>query len=284
MSRRKGQVIGLLALLGMAGLAWLFWPRERPLLSVATKVASVDGWMIDRGPDACMAWGWVSDHEILHLYEKRNGREFFRLDTTTGLRTPLPALTKLFNDTHGDPDGFEVSPDGRKVLWIGMQRGRDVERPLTYIAPLDATSYERRPLGEQNGYARWKGDSPAWVRMEELMPDRPPGAVPPGMAVQDLRLSPRGDRLAWKLSQPATPRLPDLLSRWFPSIKPPAKTLLSLWVSRADGREMHKIGSIERREETNELFMLEPDDIRWTPDGKRLSFIYRNALYVVPAE
>ena|SRR5579871_5556216 len=93
------------------------------------------------------------------------------------------------------------------------------------------------------------------------------------------RLSPQGDRLAWVLILDNAPPEPAWLQRlrsWFGQGK---QRTMGLWVSGLDGSAMREIGHIAYRP-GDEV----PQDIRWTPDGKRLSFLYKGALYTVPVD
>ncbi len=89
-------------------------------------------------------------------------------------------------------------------------------------------------------------------------------------------LSPQGDRLAWLIVREYTP----------PGQR--KQRMIGLWVSRLDGSGMQEIGHMDYQpndfghrgyEPKKEV----PQHLRWTPDGKRLSFQYQGALYTVPA-
>jgi hypothetical protein len=53
-------------------------------------------------------------------------------------------------------------------------------------------------------------------------------------------------------------------------------------VCRVDGSEMHEVGTW--LEEVNPNTILDLENLRWLPSGKRLSFFCENALYTVPAD
>ncbi len=120
---------------------WLLLPRERLLLERARPVTSAHGWSVDRGPDACTFYAWLSDHEVLCTHARsvtRTGFDgidwdpaerwkpkdvptlcFCRRDVGTGREEVLQGLTDSFHKTHGDIDGVSLSPDGRWLLWDG---------------------------------------------------------------------------------------------------------------------------------------------------------------------
>jgi hypothetical protein len=89
--------------------------------------------------------------------------------------------------------------------------------------------------------------------------------MPPSIAaIDDMVVSPRCDHVAWKLFARERP--------W-----------AGLWVSRLDGSDMHEVGGVPITRPltlTDRLFY----DIQWRPDGKYLSFVYEDSLYVIPAE
>ncbi len=70
------------------------------------------------------------------------------------------------------------------------------------------------------------------------------------------------------------------LHRVVPKIQAPPTPLLRLWVSGLDGHSWQEIGQIKDTSSDMEGFPL--SGLNWLPDGKRLSFIYKNTLYTVP--
>ncbi len=337
---------------------WFVWPRPPKLMDRARKVASVKGWMIDRGPDACMAWGWISDRELIFLRQNGPRPAFYRHDIVTGVESSIPALTKLFLTTGADPDGIQVAPDGQYVLWNGYhaEDGRIVG------ARIDGGEFFRGPNGLR-GFARWLGDSRHWfelgmkvsvfadaricsiaaggssariniraahpinnsssyggneivrgiqgscdriltndwsyraittstrVSISELnlasgfSPTRTYSVqIPQGRYACDVITAPRGDQIAWKFAFENHEGVIDVLSRWLPRFRAPCQTV-ALYVSSVNGSNMHDLGRMESIDnKSDEVFMREPDYIKWTPDGKHLSFIYRDSLYLVSTE
>lgn len=100
-----------------------------------------------------------------------------------------------------------------------------------------------------------------------------------------------GERMLWRLStehQPTSPAWSKWLGRFFPISSRPWLTK-GLWVSHVDGSGMHEIGNWAEDDVSGDSLDADmeketkPEDFRWVPGGKLLSFEYRGALYTVPA-
>ena len=86
-------------------------------------------------------------------------------------------------------------------------------------------------------------------------------------------VSPRGDRLAWLFHfEQKVPQL--VFSKFFPFVDTRSRYSTALLVSRLDGTAPITVGHLQPGEEIG--------NIQWTPDGQRLSFVYRGALWTVP--
>ncbi|HLK60450.1 MAG TPA: hypothetical protein VKU00_28065 [Chthonomonadaceae bacterium] len=120
--------------------------------------------------------------------------------------------------------------------------------------------------------------------------------APGGHRVTQILFSPHGDRILWKLSER---RQASIISQMIQQVthKFNAGTeRVSLWVSRLDGSEMHEIGGVNNPTllersgpidlETGEYYWGPPipRQLRWSPDGKRISFTYNRAIWTVPAD
>lgn len=107
-------------------------------------------------------------------------------------------------------------------------------------------------------------------------------SLPLGAEGGSLVPSPRGDRLAWFMVEKENTFWSEQILRWLPHDMPfGPRYSLSLWVSRSDGRGMRKLGKL-KTEPTLQFRLL--NMLRWTPDGKRLSFLHDNALWTVPVD
>jgi hypothetical protein len=108
---------------------------------------------------------------------------------------------------------------------------------------------------------------------------------PPCQREDEVALSPDGRKLAWLVYRR------DLTQGGPPSTMKEADTFIGaeeMWVSQADGTGMKRLGWLPTRP-----YHEDPDDrfqsgdvkvLRWTPNSKHLSFIYRQALYTVRAD
>lgn len=96
-------------------------------------------------------------------------------------------------------------------------------------------------------------------------------------------LSPRGDRLAWIMRETRVPAVSTFWQRVRALLSGGAHPRIGLWVSGVDGSGLREIGHIDQDPRQNRLPDV-PRVVRWTPDEKRLSFLYHGALYTVTAD
>ena len=98
--------------------------------------------------------------------------------------------------------------------------------------------------------------------------------VPANMDVQEVSLSPDRKLLAWKFTvKPLPLGLKATINSGY--VRRSAPTLAGLWVSDLNFNHLREIGTLDIRDD-------HVSNLRWTPDGKRLSFIDGDALYTVP--
>ncbi len=99
----------------------------------------------------------------------------------------------------------------------------------------------------------------------------------------DPRLRTRGGDTALSLARRnCQASVARLLGHVFPHTETESDEKLGIWVSRLDGSAMREIGYVRVAAPADGSC---PDDItylQWLPDGKRLSFLYRGALWIVP--
>jgi len=104
--------------------------------------------------------------------------------------------------------------------------------------------------------------------------------------VTGLVLSPRGDRLAWRIHESGWRSwlpgfLQDVLVRLSrPEWIPRERSSVGLWVSRADGSDLRLVG----RERTTQQEPRGFDALCWSPNGTRLLFRLDSRLYTVSAK
>jgi hypothetical protein len=104
--------------------------------------------------------------------------------------------------------------------------------------------------------------------------------APPGTDVRELVLSPQQDRLAWLVYSARVPVITRLLGRVLPSFRKYGRPVLrlSIFVSKIDGTGLHEVGY----QPVGNLGG--PHHLRWAPDGRNLSFLLNNGLYLIPVD
>jgi hypothetical protein len=110
-----------------------------------------------------------------------------------------------------------------------------------------------------------------------------PLEVPDDSAVIDVTMSPitapHGPRMAYIVERRSRPSSIGILQRLFDWIGRKRKNRVELYTSRVDGTSMRKVGSLSYDDPKDALTAL-----RWTPDGKRLSFVHHDTLWTVPVD
>jgi len=320
-------------------------------------VTSARGWSVDRGPDACTTYCWLSDHEVLHFGSgSHGGTSLFRADVRSQSQTECRRLAVLFRETHGDPDGLVASPDARYVLWHGssqnmvlasvdgntlrqyFSRAREVGeyywlgtigsrwiailseyeyhvRPFvrtTVRDPdvptqdptviVDRASFDVRPGGvvTQDGDglhllgSEWGSESPRAVsqfaqlsRYSLIAPHKPPQVVkwrlPRNAVVVGRAISRDARRVAWLLHIDTVSPFEELLDRLLRRT-PKERPTLGIWVSEVEQPGIEEIGHLAVTGPHPESpDMLDGDTLQWLPGSKKLSFVYKDQLYVVDA-
>ena len=112
----------------------------------------------------------------------------------------------------------------------------------------------------------------------------------------------RGDRMLWKLLERRQPGIINqVLHRLMPSFNAYGVDRVSLWVSRIDGSDIHEVGGVNNPglrlgtveslsgptdPETGEYEWGAPvpHKIRWAPDGRRIGFVYKSAIWTAAVE
>jgi hypothetical protein len=100
--------------------------------------------------------------------------------------------------------------------------------------------------------------------------------------IGEEQLSPDGDRIAWLLIRPADETM--LRIRRMLPFGPTMnfRVRKEIWVSRLDGSQMRPLAAGDPMER-NAPSPDQPQFIRWTPDGKSISYLYKGAIWAVPA-
>ncbi len=131
-----------------------------------------------------------------------------------------------------------------------------------------------------NGLPTQSAPTPLMTRKQKL---------PEGATLLESKIS-RQQGIVYHLAVARMPSLFAWLNRLSPTFALKSTLTEELWVSRADASEMHEIGYVPVKLEAqgNAVGIGVPEyflgDIRWLPDGKQISFVYGNSLYVMSAE
>lgn len=105
-----------------------------------------------------------------------------------------------------------------------------------------------------------------------------------GRGTEEICLSPDGDRLAWMMHARAEETTLSLfLARWIPSLYQSPHVRIELRTSKLDGTDMKLLGFVEAKPDPRDTWTVNPYGLRWLPGGKKLSFIYENSLWTIPA-
>jgi len=107
-------------------------------------------------------------------------------------------------------------------------------------------------------------------------------ALPFTVGVYGSALSPPGNRIAFLLE---TIDPPVGLSVWLNRLtRKPSGPVMSLWIANLDGSHLRLLGSEALRVDRINGEEAEIGCLRWLSDGKRLSFIFRDKLWTIPAD
>src|SRR5205807_8822858 len=114
-------------------------------------------------------YGWQSDHEFV-TYSSAPPLSLIKVDTRTGTTTIMEQLRRRLSNEENRPYindySFEVSPDGKRLLWAGEH----TTHHWTVSAPLDGSSITKRrhawgELPRSASNAIWMPNSRQWVQM-----------------------------------------------------------------------------------------------------------------------
>jgi|SRR5579871_621249 len=102
--------------------------------------------------------------------------------------------------------------------------------------------------------------------------------------LMDALASPQQTTIIYNLQIARTSDLLTWLHRVVPSVSVKPVITEELWISKSDGQGMREIGHVPGKVDANGDPEDQLNEVQWLPDGKQVSFIYRDMLYVVPAE
>jgi len=110
-----------------------------------------------------------------------------------------------------------------------------------------------------------------------------PLTFPGGSSLGDSEYAPQGRAVFYQLSVSRLPPLQAWLNRLLPRLDLKPMETEELWVSAGDGQGLHKIGSVPIKSDANGSSEDHLLYCQWLPDGRQISLVYHNKLYVVPA-
>ena len=108
---------------------------------------------------------------------------------------------------------------------------------------------------------------------------------PPDSLNGEAILSPQGTRIAWMFGDIHEPPGYVHLSKLYETLHIRHSRAVSFWISNPDGSDLHKVGNIPIAEAAKYTASVTfPSNLRWTNNGKNVSFLYDNSLYIVPVQ
>jgi len=96
--------------------------------------------------------------------------------------------------------------------------------------------------------------------------------------------SPNGDRLICIENRVVRQPAREWLRRLFPDLGSGEQAYTVLSVRNRDGSSPHELGAVPKGHVTDVQIGEVFEDIRWTPDGRNLIFLYDEALWKVPVD
>jgi hypothetical protein len=104
-----------------------------------------------------------------------------------------------------------------------------------------------------------------------------------GWFVQDAALSPDRRRIVWSCEKRTDwPRIPGPLGRIAPSS--PVTLVSAIFTSDSDGGNLREVGRYSRMQTSRILDSEHIYDVAWLPDGRHISFNYRDRLWTMPVD
>jgi len=111
-----------------------------------------------------------------------------------------------------------------------------------------------------------------------------PLTLPSGTQIlSEIAFSPQGDRYAVAVEDDPHSVWLDMLRRWHIPVRIPSHLQVGIWIVSLDGKQCQEVGHMTPERDWWRPYEM-PDDLRWSPDGKQLGFVYKRDLYRVPTD
>jgi hypothetical protein len=236
--------------------------------------------------------GWNA--RVTNLNAPKQSFENYRIGTTSQpFRSPhWSPDSRCFIDVVNDGDGYN-----KYIAVVFDLKSKCVSRTV----PVDDGAYSYSAIGWSSDWVVASGDriflvdilrhrsgKPSWIYVVEYKLDvnlhevrNWAPASPIGTIVEEVKISPAGDRLAWLVRRDCTSPWDALLARFAPNWSTGPVTGQELWVSSIEGNNMRKIGDAQRNTGHNRRG--EISDLRWRPDGVSVSFLSDATFYEITA-
>jgi hypothetical protein len=108
--------------------------------------------------------------------------------------------------------------------------------------------------------------------------------LPYASIVEEVKLAPQGDRLAFLLRYDSVPPGPVFTRSLWKYLGVHAEPTVGIWICHLDGSDMREVGHVSDRSKDLEDTPDVPRSLNWTPDGERLSFVCNDTLWTIPAQ
>jgi hypothetical protein len=265
---------------------WLLWGTTDSKTGIDTGPST--GWLanlqtgrIDRFPIGSTAGEDTSEPH--HLYWMADSTHFVEFNTPrTWWRSPGRnsggGATIIRNvNAAQQRKTLKLRSDWKLEPWAGIHVLSEEHVVATTLTIYNRTEdYSGPPVLVQTSLK--SSGSPAQCR---------PLALPHGtLFMEDVAFSPKGDRYAVSASVDSHPIWMDVLHRHHWMGRMPSHPEVGIWIFSLDGKESHVVGKMKpERNSDAVLWPYEmPRDLRWSPDGKQLGFVYKGVLYRVPTD
>ncbi|MCW3098425.1 MAG: hypothetical protein JWL77_4043 [Chthonomonadaceae bacterium] len=265
-SLRNGRYAGQLS---PDGKWFVEWHRNKLRQNIPTFVSVEGGQRRDGEPTWGMEGVWTPDSAAMVSGVWRSGAAIDRYDPSSGLRqtAAVSGLKQFYSPQHVDASGHLVGfADSGYILNFGKTPGlRSVNYPRTKMIRVDLAHPENRP-------EEWT------VAVPENMDD-----------FGRCLLAPTCDRILWVVRGDTTPLFLRKLRGYVPGLKASSGMGYRWLVSGLHGENMHEVASYRYKltQTKNGALPPIPDPYgspRWMPDGRHISFLFRDTLYTRPVD